>query len=124
MLVAVGISLVLGGCGSDMITDPSQVVFPESNVSFGRHVLPVLELGCTDSGCHNEFDRAGNVSLKSYFDLFSRPGLVRPGDSTTSVLAQIVGGRLPHFEAPIARILNANQRRGIQIWIQEGASNN
>jgi hypothetical protein len=124
LLIALATPLILVACDSSTITEPSQVIFPDSGVSFGRHVLPLFELGCAASGCHNEIDQAGDLSLVSYFHLFRRPGIVRPGDSTNSVLGQIVGGRLPHIEAPISLLINRNQRRGIQIWIQEGASNN
>ena len=124
LLIAIIAPLILVSCDSGTITQPSQVIFPDSAVSFGRHVLPLFELGCAGSGCHNELDQAGDLSLVSYFDLFRRPGIVRPGDSASSVLGQIVSGRLPHIEAPISRIINQNQRRGILIWLQEGASNN
>ena len=124
LLITIVTPLILASCDSGAITSPEQVIFPDSAVSFGRHVLPLFELGCAASGCHNEIDRAGDLSLVSYFDLFRRPGIVRPGDSASSVLGQIVGGRLPHIQVPISLLINANQRRGIQIWIQEGASNN
>lgn len=114
----------VGACNEGAITNPGQIIFPESGVSFGRQVLPLFELGCNQSGCHNEIDQAGGVSLASYFDLFRRPGLVLPGDSAGSVLGQIAGERLPHLEVPISLIINQNQRHGIQVWIQEGASNN
>jgi len=124
VLLTITAATIFAACGSDTITNPSQIIFPESGVSFGRQVLPLFEFTCNDSGCHNELDQAGGVSLASYFQLFQRPGLVRPGDSTGSVLGQIVSGRLPHLTVPISLILTENQRHGIQVWIQEGASNN
>lgn len=123
-LILTAATAFASACNEGAITDPGQIVFPESGVSFGRQVMPLFDLGCNHSGCHNEIDQAGGVSLASYFDLFRRPGLVLPGDSTGSVLGQIVGERLPHLEVPIPLIINHNQRRGIQVWIQEGASNN
>lgn len=112
------------GCDESAITRPEDVTFPESGVSYGRHVEPLLELGCSFSGCHNAIDRAGNVSFASYVSLFSVPGLVRPGDSLGSILAQVVSLRLPHVPADIPRLVNRAQAHGIAVWIQEGASNN
>ncbi|MEO5928469.1 MAG: c-type cytochrome domain-containing protein [Candidatus Kapaibacterium sp.] len=120
-MLATGIAV---SCSSqETITQPGQVVFPASNVSFGRQVLPLFDLGCTYGGCHNSSDAAGGLQLTSYINLFRSPGLVRPGDSASSVLWQIVDGRLPH-SYPIVNVLNANQVHGIAVWIQEGASNN
>jgi hypothetical protein len=122
-LLAVALVMVFAGC-DDGVTDPSQIVFPQQNVSFGRHVLPVLDLSCAFSGCHNSIDRAGDFVVESYVDVIRRPGMVHPDDSTGSVLWQIVAERLPHPSIPISKLLNANQQHGIAVWIQEGASNN
>jgi hypothetical protein len=116
--------LWLSACETGAITSPGDVVFPATNVSFGRQVRPLLELGCTDSGCHNAIDRAGTVSFASYIDLFATPGLVHPGDSTGSILWQVVSERLPHAPANIARLVTPAQAHGIAVWINEGASNN
>ncbi|MDB5036442.1 MAG: hypothetical protein JWQ98_3683 [Chlorobi bacterium] len=121
VMLATGI--MVSCSGQDTVTQPQQVVFPGSSVSFGRHVLPLFDLGCTYGGCHNSADAAGDLQLTSYIDLFRSPGLVRPGDSASSVLWQIVAGRLPH-SYPLVNVVNANQVHGIAVWIQEGASNN
>jgi hypothetical protein len=65
-----------------------------------------------------------NIRLESYIDMFQRPGLVRPGDSSGSVLAQVIRGRLPHPNVQTFADLTANQRQGIVQWIYEGAKNN
>lgn len=118
-------ALLMGFSGCEEgVTDPSEIVFPQQNVSFGRHVLPVLEFSCTYSGCHNSYDRAGNFVAESYVDVIRNPGMVHPDDSTGSVLWQIVSERLPHAGFPISKLLTPNQRHGIALWIQEGASNN
>ena len=115
--------LLMAGC-DDGITDPTDIVFPESNVSYGRYVQPLFDLSCAYSGCHNEIDQAGSLSLHSYVDLFRNPGLVRPGDSTSSVLWQVMTERLPHQVYPMSRLINANHQHGVAVWIAEGCRNN
>jgi len=110
------------GCNSG-VNEPQDIVFPDSNVSFHRHVLPLFEVGCNFSGCHNGIDRAGNLALTSYFDLFDRPGLVLPGDSSRSLLVQVTSGRQPHTTT-ISRLIYPEQAHGIAVWVEEGASNN
>jgi hypothetical protein len=66
---------------------------------------------------------AGELSLTSYVALTSHPGIVIPGDSTHSVLAEIIDGRLPH-NSPVQVTLTPNQISGIKKWIAEGAKNN
>lgn len=117
------LSLTAGACDTG-ITGPNDIVFPESNVSFGRHVQPLLEYGCTYSGCHNDIDRAGSIYFTSYIGMFQTPGIVHPGDSTSSILWQIVSQRLPHRDVIISNLVTAAQAHGIAVWIQEGASNN
>lgn len=112
-------------CGCDTgITKPDQVTFPDSNVSWGHNVRLLFSVSCTFSGCHNGIDRAGGVSLEEYIDLFSVPGLVHPGDSTGSLLWQVVAERLPHSAVLMPNLLSPRQAHGIAVWIQEGARNN
>ncbi len=111
------------GCGDSGITDPDDLVFPDSNVSYAEHVQPLFNLRCTNSGCHEEQTRAGDLVLTSYFNLTARPGIVVPFSSESSLLAQKIDGRNPHrINTPI--LVNANQIQGVKTWIDEGAKNN
>jgi hypothetical protein len=102
---------VLSGCTSSTgITQPQDVVFPDSNVRFQQHVLPLLQLGCAFNGCH------------AYFSLYQTPGLVIPGKPESSVLVQVIQGILPHT-FPLQSI-NANHKKGMATWVREGANNN
>ena len=114
--------LSAAGCDTGA-TEPEDIIFPASEVSYGRHVRPLFDLGCNFSGCHNGIDRAGRLSLESYIDLFERPGLVLPNDSAKSLLVQVIGSRQPHTY-PINEIITPDQARGVAVWIEEGASNN
>ncbi|HVZ39037.1 MAG TPA: hypothetical protein VHI13_07150 [Candidatus Kapabacteria bacterium] len=123
LLLLLALPPLLAACDTG-ITSPGSITFPQSNVSFGRHVQPLLEYGCAYSGCHNDVDRAGDIYVTSYIGLFQTPGIVHPGDSTSSILWQIVTQRLPHRDVLIGNLVSPAQAHGIAVWIQEGASNN
>lgn len=105
------------------ITEPMDVVFPESNISYSHHVQPLFDVSCSFSGCHNSTDRAGNLSLASYFDLINRAGMIIPGDSARSLLVQVTSGRQPHT-TNLSYIISSAHARGVAVWVEEGALNN
>jgi len=104
-------------------TSPQEIIFPDKNISYAKHIQPLFDLSCTTSGCHGE-SAAGGVKLVSYVNLFQTAGLVLPQDSLNSTLAMIVSQRLPHSVVLIQDLTTANQRKGVSQWIYEGASNN
>jgi hypothetical protein len=111
-----------GACDSGT-TNADDIVFPSSSVSYAQHVQPLFNLRCSTFGCHDDQTRAGNLRLTSYIALTERPGIVVPGNSTSSLLIQRIDGRLPHpVNIPI--IINQNQLDGMKKWIDEGAKNN
>ena len=116
------LALIIASCDTGP-TRPGDVVFPDSNVSYSRHVQLLFDVGCNFSGCHNGTDRAGTLSLTSYFDLINKPGVVVPGDSARSLLVQVVRERQPHTFS-ISGIVTDHQARGVAVWVEEGASNN
>lgn len=108
------------GCISGTsITQPQDVVFPDSNVRYQQHVQPLLQLGCAFNGCHAGGTR---IPLDTYFALFQTPGLVIPGKPESSILVQVITGTLPHTY-PLTSI-TGNHKRGISTWVREGANNN
>jgi len=113
----------LPACDDSGTRPGDEIVFPESDVSYAEHVQPFFNLRCANYGCHEDATRAANLSLTSYVTLNERPGIIIPGDASSSLLMQKIDGRLPHpIEVPI--ILNENQLTGIRTWINEGAKNN
>lgn len=118
-------ALCLTACNSGgTITDPTQVVFPESGVSYVRHVKPFLALSCAFSGCHGDIEPAGGIRLTSYTYLFiDRPNLVVSGRPDESLIIQILDQRIPH-RFDIVRNVTSAQIRGMRTWISEGALNN
>lgn len=117
------IGLMTASCDSNTITNPSQVVFPDSNVSYRAHVLPLLSLSCTYVGCHNDESAAGNLRLTSYSAMFQHAGLIIPTKPDNSVLIQTIEGTLPH-RATFYQEFNTNQKKGMRVWVLEGARNN
>lgn len=113
----------------DEIADPSAnpIVFPESNVSFTKHIEPLFQQRCALAGCHAGSNATAglDLSIPAYSKLMNhQPRLVISGASNNSLLAQRIDGRIipqmPFNRDP----LNANQINGIKKWIDEGAMNN
>ena len=117
---------------SSLDAGKSDIVFPDSNVSFGKHVGPLFLQACAYPGCHGDdtFDEMG-FSLDSYARATARPGIIipcipkQPCNPEASTLVRRIQGldgknRMPLFQTP----LNDNQTKGIKTWIREGAQNN
>jgi len=110
----------LSSCDDGAITDPSQIVFPDTGVSFAKHVQPLFTLSCNATGCHDEARAENNnLALTSWYNVRSLHGVNQP--DTNCDLVQVILGRQLH--SGILRV-NDNQRRGIVQWVLEGAQNN
>ena len=123
LLVTFSGAALLSSCDDDGVGPGDDIVFPDSDVSYSAHVQPYFNLRCANYGCHEDQTRAGNLSLTSYTRLIERPGVVTPGNAQSSLLMQKIDGRLPHpIDVPI--LINENQLKGIETWINEGAQQN
>ena len=131
LLLSIGIFLVsFDGCkdvnpGLALGDSPSNIVFPASNISYGRQVQPLFDQTCALAGCHDDGVHQSNLRLTSYANLiFQLPGIVVAGkpDASTLVLS-IQGGSIDRMP-PTTNRLNDNQINGIRAWIVEGAKNN
>jgi hypothetical protein len=123
-LVVIPLLSLFSSCGkSSNPTTPSDIVFPASNISYAQSVQPLFLQKCAFVGCHDDQSMAGGLSLTSYIALTAHSGIVVPGNSNNSVLAQKIDGRDPHLD-PIPITLTSNQITGIKKWIDEGAKNN
>jgi len=111
-------------CSQNSISS-NEIVIPENNVSFEKHILPVLKNNCGLSYCHGEVSPQSNVLIVDYISLMTsfNGALVIPGNPDGSVLVQIIEYKLPHKPFLQWRITE-NQRLGIRKWISEGAKNN
>jgi len=106
-------------------SNTNQIEIPESNVSFQKHILPILKNTCGLSYCHGEVSPQANVEIYDYYSLTTsyNGALVIPGNPDGSVLVQIITYKLPHN--PFLKWkLSTNQVNGIIKWISEGAKNN
>lgn len=124
-----GISgVICASCEDELVgVRPSDVVFPDSGISYGQHVEVLFQQSCAAARCHGGVDPAGELNLESpsYRSLLDhRPRLVLSGDGANSLLVLrltgAVGERMPLRLTP----LTENQTKGIKRWIDEGAVNN
>lgn len=120
-IVCIGLS----ACGDNVVTNPSDIIFPDTNVSFRAHVLPFIALSCGIGGCHADINPAAGIRLTSYSTLmFDRANLIVPGKPDESLVVQILNGTFAHPWGFLQERISANHRRGIIQWVREGALNN
>lgn len=121
-------AILLLSCKDELTgVDDSSIVFPAANVSFGRHVEPLLQQRCAVSGCHAGSTPAAGLNLQTpaYSNLMNhQPRLVVAGAGNNSLLIQRLDGRIQPRMPLSGNPLNQNQIDGIKKWIDEGALNN
>jgi len=117
----------LSSCKSSVSdADIAAIVFPDSNVSYGKQVEPLFLRGCALPSCHDSYTKADGISLETYQDAMDRVGIIVPKHPELSILQKSIDGtdptnpRMPLNLSP----LNSNQIHGIRQWILEGAQNN
>lgn len=102
----------------------SSIVFPDSNISYGKYVQPLFLDACAIPQCHTSDFRAGGLSFETYTDVMETPGVVWRGNPDASSLVKSIEGsiqpRMPLDLPP----LTSNQIKGIRRWILEGAQDN
>ena len=113
-------------CEETISGGTADIVFPDSNVSYGRQVEPLFIRTCAFSPCHSQDAMADGLSLESYQDaLSSKPGVILPGDTANSRLVWRIEGKHNTVRMPLNRPpLTDNQIKGLKRWILEGARNN
>lgn len=75
------VALLYVGCDDTLtVNDIDKREIPASNVSFRAHILPVFEIKCNNSGCHDDGTRAGNLSLTTWASTTSDPAIVFPNE--------------------------------------------
>ncbi len=123
-------ALLLISCKDEVTNNGNNgttIVFPDSNVSFKKHLLPLFNQRCNTSGCHNQRYPDREFDLMSYGGFMIAPRvIVYEGAPDNSPLILSVEGtnpnsaRMPLNKPPLTN----NQIRGLRIWIFEGALNN
>jgi hypothetical protein len=123
LLITFFVAIVLFTSCKDTGTELTDI--PSSNVSYSEHIQPVFDRFCESSGCHNDQNRAGNLSLTSWANTTSSYLVVAPGLPASSKLVwHITGTSLPLMPPLGWPALNTNQINGIKTWVKEGAKNN
>ena len=125
------LSLLLAACGgSSSPAQPTNLPAADTpvpavdtpaatgEVSFAADVLPILESRCI--ACHGSGRVSGGVDLTTYANL-TASGVVTPGDSASSSLAQtVLSGDMPRSGPK----LTASQTQLIVDWINQGGLDN
>lgn len=118
--------MIIYSC-DDTITqdDLDNRIIPETNVSYSQHIQPIFDAKCNSSGCHNDIDLAGGLSLTSYSNTTADYLIVAPGLPDNSKLVWSIEGRGTNPMPPVGRWpLTKAQITAIRTWIKEGAKNN
>jgi hypothetical protein len=117
-------SVFFSQCSKDT-TEPPQIVYPDSNLSFNQHIYPILSSNCATSGCHESVNPARGLDLETLTPSFVSVNgpMVIPFDAPQSRLYRLTissdmgTARMPLNRAPIL----TSQVEALRIWINEGA---
>jgi len=107
-------------------TIPNDIDIPSENVSYSRHIQPVLNVKCATNLCHDSATRAGNYSMQSWTETNTSPYVIE-GDPRNSVAVLVASGEIPPMMPPQnSSVLPFSDREleGFKTWIREGAKNN
>jgi hypothetical protein len=121
-----GLILFLGCEDSTSVKDLDKVVIPSANVSYSQYIQPVFNLKCNNSGCHDDADRAGGLSLSTWANATASASIVFPKYPGNSKMIWAIKNQSGATQMPPLgqAALTANQISGITTWISEGAKNN
>ncbi len=108
--------------------DPNSIVFPATNVSYGKQVQPLFNITCSLPQCHDaDSYEANGYALDSYEHMMATVGIqiIVPKDPDHSLLYLTLVGKAPGAQMPLDKApLNSNQVNGIKSWIAAGAPDN
>ena len=125
ILTFFALGLIFIACDdTNTLESVDNTTIPDSNVSFGEHIYPVLQVKCAYSGCHTGSNPAGEIDLSSYAGVTADIDIVRPGDAANSRLVWAITGVSGVNEMPptsTGLVLTDNQIQGIKTWINEAA---
>ena len=119
--------LILTSCQESIITSNRDIVFPDSTVSYIKHVQPFIAVTCAYQGCHSDDPQQAKFSMTTHSALIfaMAGGLVRPKNPDGSLLVQKLEGTSPHpYYFRWKDKVTQNQKKGIRKWIEEGAKDN
>ncbi|MBL7830760.1 MAG: hypothetical protein JNK41_07020 [Saprospiraceae bacterium] len=93
--------------------------YPEAPVCFQEEVLPIMVSNCTQSGCHNSFDKTKGLDLSNYEGILRG---VKKGNYHSSELYTVLVNEFGDIMPPKPYSpLSDEQIKTIARWIDEGA---
>jgi len=125
ILTIITLLVVISQSCDDSITSTEidNLVMPDSNVSYSKHIAPVFEVKCV--GCHNNTGRKeAGLDLSSWTAATRDPSIIFPASDSTSILVWTIERIPPYPPMPPSEWLKRNHINGIRTWIREGAQNN
>jgi hypothetical protein len=105
----------------------SDIIFPDSLISFNIYVQRLFQQTCLGGGCHSGSQPAANLNLE--YNTWSalidyQPDIVLETKGHDSPLVMYLDGRLLPQMPLQSKPLTQNQINGVKKWIDEGALNN
>jgi hypothetical protein len=124
VVIAASAILLIQSCDDTLTSsDVNNIVMPDSNVSYAKHIAPVFEVKCVP--CHNNNGRQeAGLDLSSWTGVTADPSIVARGSDSTSILVWTIEGFPPYPLMPPTGKMIDNHIDGIRTWIREGALNN
>jgi uncharacterized membrane protein len=96
---------------------------PDS-IYFTQQVLPLLQSGCAQSGCHDASAHEEGVILDSYLHIMNTGGINISDPTRSKIYKQMVKSGEERMPPPPAPAFTSEQLALIQKWIGQGAKNN
>jgi len=123
LVIAASALLLIQSCDDTLTsTEVNNIVMPDSNVSYSRHIAPVFEVKCVP--CHNSSRKEAGLDLSSWSSATLDPSIIARGSDSTSILVFSIEGFPPYALMPPSGRMIDNHIDGIRTWIREGALNN
>jgi hypothetical protein len=119
-------AIIALSCKDEEKSFTSDIVFPDSLVSFTKYVEPLFQQTCVDARCHGGSQPAANLYLENnmWNNLIDyQPSIIIVNNGDVSSLVKFLDGRLQP-QMPIRKPLKQNQINGVKKWIDEGAQYN
>ena len=119
-------TLIVFSC-KDQRPNTSNIVLPDSNLSYSHDIEPLFTQTCLGSQCHSGSAPAKGLDLTppSFSNLLNHvPRLVVSGAADNSLLVQRLNGQIAPVMPSNQNPLTSNQINGIRQWIKEGAKDN
>lgn len=121
VILACASILFLASCYKDR-TVIAEVPEITRTVSFSQDIIPILNSGCSMSGCHNAGGQVPNLSTTNAFNSLTVGNYIDKNNAANSILYLKMTGK-KGIPMPVSGV-NKDYNALIYAWIKQGASNN